>query len=205
MAHTAFYAACMLGLLLIRPAHADTCSCVDQVTGNTTSTTQSGRSICATAKAAGRCAVYATQGGADVPDTTPHIAGFDELKMLLTAAGINIDPEDALRTAQRIPPERWNKRQFETVMTVLLSLPRSGISAEQVHEIYDFLGLHSADLLPSFTEPDWRERSIEFDVGGYAVKESYGCLQIARGAFVGLARLPFAGAGSALGSCGALR
>jgi hypothetical protein len=205
MAHTAFYTACVLGLLLIRPAHADTCSCVDQVTGNTTSTTQSGRSICATAKTAGRCAVYAAQGGADVPDTTPHIAGFDELKTLLTAAGINIDPEDALRTARRIPPERWNKRQFETVLTVLLALPRAGMSAEQIREIYEFLGLHSADLLPSFAAPDWQERSIEFDLGGYAVTESYGCLRIARGAFVGVARLPFAGAGSASGLCGALR
>src|SRR5690242_19862122 len=95
---------CLFAALLIwataaSQAPADTCTCIDQVTGNESTSRQPGPSLCAVARHPGRCAMFSKQAGTG-PDLAPpgplRIANLADLIDRLKRAGIDTDADDAL-------------------------------------------------------------------------------------------------------------
>jgi hypothetical protein len=172
---------------------ASTCACTSGT--NQSTSVMSGDAICSVAEDEGTCSVRALGVSPDLePDQAERLIRYrDVLDRMAAEVGISLEPTHALQTAMNKPPEAWDDRDFEQVVTLLVA--QAGISADRLTEIYRFLDRNDYRLRPAFADAAFRDRSEGFDLQDYKVTVSYGCIELTQNTFTVRAKLPASRAG----------
>lgn len=175
-------------------AQQTACGCVHHAS----TARQSGRSLCSAAESETRCAVRQTMfaAGADDAEVLRRVRAGPTLGDRLRRAGIDVEPAAALRRAATEPPEAWDADvRAATVATVLaLTQPDDPVA---LIPIVRALQADDAALMRRFADPGLKVVTAE--AAGYRVQVGYGCVELARGRDIALARTPFAHAVSRCG------
>jgi hypothetical protein len=166
---------------------ANFCSCQSSGSGNYSYSSQSGPpGICTVAEDVSMCSTSQMQVG---PGFRLHEVQRGPLARSLKSAGVEMEPDEALRIAGLIRPESWNPDQLPDVLSAMLALSLGAAAPDRLPSIRRALAEHAADVMPGFTKPSAR---MNVRIGDYDAVVGYGFLELAQGTFKVRTRTPFA-------------
>jgi hypothetical protein len=166
---------------------ANFCSCKSSGSGNYSYSSQSGPpGICTVAEDVSMCSTSQMQVG---PGFRLHEVQRGPLARSLKSAGVEMEPEEALRIAGLTRPESWNPDQAPDILSVMLSLSLGAAAPDRLPSIRRALAEHATDIMKGFAGSAER---IGIRIGDYDAVVGYGFLELAQGTFKVRTRTPFA-------------